>query len=348
MKGKVFGLALLLLIGMGTPYARAQRAEGEQSPSDSLNVDLFFRNLPEVMVKGERPIAKLERGRLTYDMPLLLQRIPSDNALEALGNIPGVSVQAEKVNFAGQPVTLIINGKATTMDYSQAVERLKSMPADRLAKAEVMLSAPARYHVRGAAINIVTKDYTGKHVSGQLKGTYTQDRYASGNLQGNLLYADGKLTLDAGYAYTNGHGYGEAEHKALHPLGDERIAYADRTTNKTHGLTHYYRTALDYKMAENEWLSLAYTGSWESHRSRNRTTGNSVSRQESQKHNYLHNVDFSYNLPFDLLLTASYTRYEAPKDQWLHGRPDEAERNLSAGSNQKIDKWWWLPTNSIV
>lgn len=337
MKNKLLTIVLILLSCFHYNEACAQNPGQQQEQSDSLK--LLFRELPEVMVKGERPIAKLERGRLTYNMPLLLQRIPSDNAFDALGNIPGVSVQNEKVSFAGQPVTLIINGKATTMSYGQAVERLKSMPADRLAKAEVMLSAPARYHVRGAAINIVTKDYKGKQVSGQLQGTYSQDKYATGNLQGNILYANNKLTLDASYAYTNGHGYGEAEHKAMHPLGEERIAYADHTTNKTQGLTHYYRAGLDYRIAENHLVSLAYTGNWKSYHSNNHTTGNSVSQQKSNGHNYLHNIDFSYTLPFDLSLTASYTRYEAPKEQWLDGRLDAVERNLLANSNQKIDKW---------
>lgn len=130
MKNILLTIVLILLSCINYNGAYAQNVEQQEQP-DSLN--LFFQELPEVMVKGERPIAKLERGRLTYNMSLLLQRIPSDNAFEALGNIPGVSVQNEKVSFAGQPVTLIINGKATTMSYGQAVERLKSMPADRKA-----------------------------------------------------------------------------------------------------------------------------------------------------------------------------------------------------------------------
>ena len=39
---------------------------------------------------------------------------------------------------------------------SVLLARLKAMPAAQLAKAEVMLAAPARYHVLGMAINIVT------------------------------------------------------------------------------------------------------------------------------------------------------------------------------------------------
>ena len=44
-----------------------------------------------------------------------------------------------------------------------------------------MLSAPARYHVRGMAINIVTKDYAGTNqLSGQIIGGLVQTKYAKG------------------------------------------------------------------------------------------------------------------------------------------------------------------------
>lgn len=332
------GMAALLVAVSHTIVA--QEVTNQQHQADSLNVDMYFQNLPAVMVTGERPIAKLERGQLSYNMPLLLQRIPADNAFNALENIPGVAVQNDAVSFAGQSVTLIINGKVSTMSYAQVVERLKSMPADRLAKAEVMLSAPARYHVRGAAINIVTKDYTGeRHTSGQLQGTYSQSRYAGGQVKGNLLHVNNRLTLDADYSYNYGNSYGEADHEALHPLNGERVPYVDYTTNKTHSISHYYRAGMDYQFDKNHILSLAYTGSWKSYHSNNRTTGSSVSHQSSDGHNYLHNVDFNYTLPFGLQLAAAYTRYEAPKEQMLDGQLNDTERSLTASSNQKIDKW---------
>lgn len=132
-----------------------------QSSKDSLTMESMMHNLPEVMVKGSRPIVKAERGMLLYNMPLLLKQLPADNAYEALTRIPGVSDATGGISLLGNAVTLIINGQATTLTQEQLAERLKAMPAAQLAKAEVMLSAPARYHVRGMAINIVTKDYAG-------------------------------------------------------------------------------------------------------------------------------------------------------------------------------------------
>lgn len=182
-------------------------------PKDSLTMEWksMFRNLPEVMIKGSRPIVKAERGMLSYNMPLLLKQLPADNAYEALTCIPGVSDATGNISFLGNEVTLIVNGQATTLTQEQLTERLKAMPAAQLSKAEVMLSAPARYHVRGMAINIVTKDYAGTNqLSGQIIGGMRQNKYANefGNLY--LSLQRDKFGLDAQYKYVNGNSYGES------------------------------------------------------------------------------------------------------------------------------------------
>lgn len=146
----------LLLTGLLVAAAITANAQ-DNAQKDSLTMETMMHNIPEVMVKGSRPIVKAERGMLSYNMPLLMKQLPADNAYEALTRIPGVSDATGSISFSGNEVTLIINGQATTLTQEQLAERLKAMPAAQLAKAEVMLSAPARYHVRGMAINIVTK-----------------------------------------------------------------------------------------------------------------------------------------------------------------------------------------------
>ena len=102
----------------------------ETNQADSLDIFSVYENLPEVMVVGERPIVKLEDGKLSYNMSVMLERIPADNAFDALKNIPGINVKDESVNFAGQSLTLIIDGKVNTLSYEQVMERLKMMPAE--------------------------------------------------------------------------------------------------------------------------------------------------------------------------------------------------------------------------
>lgn len=317
-------------------------------PKDSLTMEWnsMFRNLPEVMIKGSRPIVKAERGMLSYNMPLLLKQLPADNAYEALTRIPGVSDATGNISFLGNEVTLIVNGQATTLTQEQLTERLKAMPAAQLAKAEVMLSAPARYHVRGMAINIVTKDYAGTNqLSGQVIGGMKQSKYAKGFGDLYLSLQRGKFGLDAQYKYVNGNSYGESSRIANHPLGNNRVYYNDETGQKSFGITHNYRLGMNYAFSKNHRLDVAYTGHWDKRCSNSNTTGSSISGMHHDSHEYLHNVDVNYSLPFGLTLNGSYTYYRTPQQQALDGTMHtdesmpETERNLTSGSEQTINKW---------
>lgn len=144
MKNQRMLLGLLLLSAVKT-------AGMAQTRQDSLAMEEVAHNLPEVMVKGSTPVVKVQRGMLSYNMPLLVRQLPADNAYEAITRIPGISDADGNLKFSGNEITLIINGQATTLTQEQLADRLKAMPAAQLAKAEVMLAAPARYHVRGMA-----------------------------------------------------------------------------------------------------------------------------------------------------------------------------------------------------
>lgn len=243
-------------------------------------------------------------------------------------------------------MTLIVNGQATTLTQEQLTERLKAMPAAQLSKAEVMLSAPARYHVRGMAINIVTKDYAGTNqLSGQFIGGLVQTKYANefGDLY--LSMQRGKFGLDAQYKLVNGNSYGESSRIANHPLGNNRVYYNDETGQKSFGITHDYRLGMNYTFSKNHRLDIAYTGQWDKTNSNSRTTGSSISGMHHDSHEYLHNVDVNYSLPFGLTLNGSYTYYRTPQQQALDGTMHtdesmpETERNLTSGSEQTINKW---------
>lgn len=338
MANKIFLLGLFLL---SVANVKAQTL----TQTDSLTMETMLHNLPEVMVKGSRPIVKAERGMLSYNMPLLLKQLPADNAYEALTRIPGVSDATGSISFSGNEVTLIINGQATTLTQEQLTERLKAMPAAQLSKAEVMLSAPARNHVRGMAINIVTKDYAGTNqLSGQIIGGMRQNKYANefGNLY--LSLQRDKFGLDAQYKYVNGNSYGESSRIANHPLGNNRVYYNDETGQKSFGITHDYRLGMNYTFSKNNRLDIAYTGQWDKTNSNSRTTGSSISGMHHDSHEYLHNVDVNYALPFGLTLSGSYTYYRTPQQQALDGtitteNKNETERNLTSGSEQTINKW---------
>ena len=72
-----------------------------QEDVNILYVDSLFGQLPEVMVKGERPVVKAQQGKLVYDMPRLLEQLPVSNAYEALKELPGVIEQEGDLSLGG-------------------------------------------------------------------------------------------------------------------------------------------------------------------------------------------------------------------------------------------------------
>lgn len=105
-------------------------------------LDSLYQTLPEVMITGERPIVKAAQGKLVYDLPRLIQNLPVDNAYDAVKELPGVIEMNGGLQLAGQGVTVILDGKVTTLSTEQLYSLLRSIPASRIEKAEVMYNAP--------------------------------------------------------------------------------------------------------------------------------------------------------------------------------------------------------------
>lgn len=65
-----------------------------------------------VVVEGERPVVKVEQGRLDYDLGRLTEGQAVNNAYEALTRLPGVMEQEGALTLAGaSSVTVILNGR---------------------------------------------------------------------------------------------------------------------------------------------------------------------------------------------------------------------------------------------
>ena len=121
--------------------------------------DSLFQTLPELLVTGNKPVVKVDGAKLVFDVKQLIKDKPVDNAFDALKHLPGVTPQGDDISLGGMSVALMINGKLTSMSREQVVTLLKSMPASRVQNAEMMYSAPAKYQVRGALINVtLSKD----------------------------------------------------------------------------------------------------------------------------------------------------------------------------------------------
>ena len=98
-------------------------------------MDSLFQQLPEVLVKGERPVVKAERGKLVYDLPRMVERLPVNNAYEAVKELPGIVEQDGNLTLGGRGITVVINGKVSTLDKEDLRTVLENTPVSRLEKA---------------------------------------------------------------------------------------------------------------------------------------------------------------------------------------------------------------------
>ena len=147
--------------------------------SDSLRMDSVVRSLPEVMVRGDRPVVRVDGSRLVYDMPRLVEKRAVDDAYAALQLLPGVAETDGRLTLGSQPVTLVIDGKVSTLDAAQVAQLLRALPASRVARAEVMYTAPARMQVRGAVINVVLRQAAaGEPLQGEANLAWNQKHEA--------------------------------------------------------------------------------------------------------------------------------------------------------------------------
>lgn len=82
-----------------------------------------------------------------------------DNVFDAIKELPGITEKDGKYQLANRNVTIALNGKVMSLTSDQITQLLRSMPASRLERADVMYSAPAKSQIRGALINIQLKKW---------------------------------------------------------------------------------------------------------------------------------------------------------------------------------------------
>ena len=178
--------------------------KGQSSDAGIIVLEPKDYNLEGVVIKGEKPLVKVENGWLGYNLSVLSQKQAVNNAYEAITKLPGVQENNGALSLAGSSsLTIVMNGKPTTMAAEQLETLLRNTPVERVEKAEVMYSAPPELHVRGAVINVVMKRSNDYSFQGELSTYYQNKYFSSGGANGNFRLSTPKVTLDVMYGADN-------------------------------------------------------------------------------------------------------------------------------------------------
>lgn len=296
------------------------------------------QQLDEVVVKGEKPQIKGEDGIMVVDLPGIVKDKPVNNILEALGYMPGVTNNNGMIWLTGASnVTIILNGELTNMPLQNLYQLLYTTPIDRLKNVEIMYSAPAKYHVNGAVINVVLKTPTPLDgLQGQVRAGYNQAHYGSYGGALAATYAIKDWTFDLDYGLSKTKMLKDEESSSNHHLNDGSVVSINER------MKGYSENWCNTIYAGVSWraIKLTYNGQiisdQKQHSRTYGTLGNYLNSYTYNEPINYHNISLRYTAPFGLTVSGDYTRYSEKRDQSLF-----RETNLVVGSEnrQGIDRW---------
>ncbi|MDY6266753.1 MAG: outer membrane beta-barrel protein [Prevotella sp.] len=313
-----------------------------QSKNDSITFDSIAHNLPEILVKGERPIAVVHGSAITYDLNRMIEKKGVTNIYDAIKELPGVTEAGENFMLANRNVTISLNGKVLSLTSEQMTQFLKSLPASRIDKADVMYSAPAKAHVREALINIRLRKETsnGAPLEGEGVVAYNQQHNAKFGERASILYNKGKFSLDAMFLHSHGKEYQVTEQETHHKLDDGNvydINNEEKRSVKMFG--HDYHVGAEYDFADNHNISFSYQGSY-NHRDINQLyTGSVFGCTFTNHRTWLQNARLDYQAPFGLKVGIETTYYHDPENQNLSSTNPNGSLNFIVDNDQRVNTW---------
>ena len=310
--------------------------------TDSLRIDSVIHTLPDVMIKGERPLATVQGSAIIYDLPRLIEKKGASNVYEALKDLPGIMEQDGTLSLAGLATTFIIDGRVSTLSVDEITALLKALPPSKIDKVEVYYNAPAKLQARGAVVNIRLKhggdDAT--PLQGELGGVWSQSHEPTFDEHGTLLLNSKKFALDLFYQHVDQKNYTTSGFDSHHLLNDGTTHHiASLMQNRYKGYSHNVRLGMDYNFSKNHLLSLVYQLANTSGSSRQTTTGDIMSIADFKKHKWLHNLRLDYIAPFGLKAGAELTYYHNPSHENFQSTIPTGAMQVAVDNEQRVNRW---------
>ncbi len=274
---------------------------------------------------------------MVVDLPAIVKDKPVTNILEALGYLPGVINNNGMIGLAGaSDVTIILNGELTNMPVENLYQLLYTTPVDRLRTVEVMYTAPAKYHVAGAVINVVLKTPTPLDgLQGQARAGYNQGHYPSFGGGLAAIYALKDWTFDLNYGLSRSKSWNNEETRSNHLYDGHRLLIEDNMRRISESWNNTIYAAATYKR-----LRLTYNGQITSS-AKGRSLSDGTLGSFTNDYSYdrpinYHNLSLRYSAPFGLTAGGDYTYYGEKRDQSLFWGNTFL---LGVSNKQIINRW---------
>lgn len=306
--------------------------------------------LDGVTIKAQAPTVVVKDNALVYNAQRIAEKKTVNSAFELLKYTPGITTKGDEIGLAGaSQLTVIVDGKATTLSNSDIAEMLKAMPASSVGNIEVMYKAPAKYGVKGALINIETdKKRHNTPVEAELATEYEYQFYSFGRSRANIAYRSEKLDFDVLVNTSGGKDRGSSEDYSLNNFNKNITTINQNTIRKSNIQNLSIRTSIDYNFNENNSVSLLYY-------TKNRNVNNNInsnsiflytnietlfmnSLNDFKQHNSLNNINLKGTFG-GLELTADYVSYyDDDKSKYTDKQKDSITTDYHNNSTMDIDQ----------
>ncbi len=309
----------------------------------------FIDSIKVSIVRGELPQVKLVDGSLSVDLPEIVKDRPVTNIYDALAYVPGVSKSSSgDLSLIGAGgFAILINGKLPTMPSENLVDLLKSYPVDKLKNVEVYYSAPAKYHVNGAAINIILKESSALDgLQGQVKGEYDWSHYSSGGAGIAGSYARRKWSADVVYNFRGGKDWQNQSIRSDHTLSDGSNQLIDQLEQGTvKNYKHSGHVGLNFDLGRENSLAASYDFQFNPLVYEEEISDGSLGVYSTYKTfprpSQFHNASLDYTSSFGLSLGFAYTNYHERAATTLTDitAPDSADLLQDYTSEQHVTRY---------
>lgn len=322
---------------------QTRQVKGQARDAGVITLESKDYNLEEVVIEGERPFVTVEQGKLSYDISAISEKHIVNNAYEAICKLPGVQDRNGKLSLVeAKDVTVILNGKASTLTQEQLIEMLKNTSASQVQTAEVMYNTPPEYHVRGAAINIVTAKADDNTIQSELSASYSNQYFSSYSGNVNFLLTKGKSSLNVSYNPGYSHIMTMMDLASQHTYDGKVYDITQTQKINTKGWKHNIYAEYGYQINEDNELSVGYNGALSDNgKGTIDVNGNfQNSHNDKLQDSRLHNVFARYSSGFGLDFGVDYTDYTMNDKNRLESKlTDNTRQLLDYTSDQKIRKF---------
>ncbi|MGI4835164.1 MAG: TonB-dependent receptor domain-containing protein [Janthinobacterium lividum] len=236
-------------------------AGGEQALG-TLALAPAAQQLGEVVVTGPRTLIEEKIDRTVYHAEQD-ETTRGGDATDVLRRVPLLSVDLDgNVSLRGsQNIKVLIDNKPSTITATSVADGLRQLPADQIARVEVITAPSAKYDAEGAAgiINIVTK-------GNALRGGQLSADGSGGTRSGTLNLNGGYRTGHMGFALG---GFGRAgyntpgsfsnEQLTTNPATGAQVRTTQAAATRQHQLFGRYTLGWDVDLGQRNALAAALT-----------------------------------------------------------------------------------------